>query len=59
MRTALRKSLNQELAEKLLLKDATLGQMAKAFYKNHHEGCNMTFCLVLGLAFGLIVGMSL
>lgn len=28
----------------------------RTLYKRHHEGCNMAFCGVIGLLFGIVIG---
>jgi hypothetical protein len=58
MRTASTKQVELMAYEKLSDVSVITGAV-KTIYKRHQEFFNMTFCLSLGLLFGLIVGSQL
>lgn len=56
MRTATTKQVELLAYEKMSDISVITGAL-RTLYKRHHEGCNMAFCGVLGLAFGIVIGV--
>lgn len=66
MKISMRKSINKELNDKLLLKDASVGKIvlcltkrawnaARRFYVGHRAMCNAVLCGVVGLVLGSVL----
>jgi hypothetical protein len=57
MKTQIRKEVDKGIADKLLLKDASVFQIIKQLHRSHKV--TMVEIFVLGLAIGYVIGVSL